>query len=172
LGAFCTILFIELVIDKIIMNNKIFSILVVILALVAGHYLVTNIPDRADIEETTEVVVDISADKVVGFWRSIEDSKFTREFLTDGTIIDKYNGDDSATSIGVWSYVEDLKALPTELPETDSPVIKAVFNEETFYFGVVFENSGENLSLSYLNGNGILNFVREVGVSKDTQTEF
>ncbi|PIP87289.1 hypothetical protein COW81_01050 [Candidatus Campbellbacteria bacterium CG22_combo_CG10-13_8_21_14_all_36_13] len=155
------------------MGNKIVNLLILCLALFIGYYLVTNIQNRADINESMEMNTEVVSDPVIGFWRSTDDSKFTREFLDDGSVVDKYEGDEDATFIGTWVYVEDLKAEPIELPEIDTPVIKAVFNEETFYFGVFMSEEDTNsLSLSYINGNGILNFVRDIEFVASTTEDF
>lgn len=40
---------------------------------------------------------------LVGTWQSEDDSRFSREFDADGTSVDRYDGDASATTNGRWT---------------------------------------------------------------------
>lgn len=93
-----------------------------------------------------------------GRWVSIEDENFTREFKEDGTLIDGYIGEEDF--VGTWEYIDDVNSEPIELPELgDVKAIKLLFDEEVFYFSVVPINNNE-VSMVYLNGNGVLTFLR------------
>ena len=97
---------------------------------------------------------------LAGTWRSKEDARFVREFRADGSIEDRYEGDDSATVLGNWNIVTDLANEQTNLPVVkDARVLKVQFPEEVMYFAVT-EVSATDLSLIYLSGNGTLEFTR------------
>lgn len=154
------------------MQNTIVTLLVIVLTVLLGYYFFINTPEVRT-ENSEEVVVnEMIVDPLIGLWRSADDERFTREFLSDGTVTDKYEGEDLATSVGVWSYVADVSAEPVELPETERQILKIVFGDETMYFAM-FADDGkyDELELSYLNGNGILRFTRvtDIGDTNDTE---
>jgi hypothetical protein len=53
-------------------------------------------------------VIDLAAVKrtLTGTWQNSADTRFTRQFNADGTVIDRYEGDDSATIHGTWIVVK------------------------------------------------------------------
>lgn len=95
-----------------------------------------------------------------GTWRSKDDSRFVREFGADGTVTDRYEGDDSATIRGSWNFVENPAEEQASLPDmSGARVIKIQFLEEVMYFAIT-ELSENDLSMIYLSGNGSLEFTR------------
>lgn len=95
-----------------------------------------------------------------GTWQSKEDSRFVREFRRDGTVVDSYEGDDSATISGTWNFVENPAEEQPSLPVVkDARVLKIQFLEEVMYFAIT-ELSENDLSMIYLSGNGSLEFSR------------
>lgn len=49
-------------------------------------------------------------------WRSKEDAKFTREFKPDGTVVDRYQGDASATAEGVYVTIDPFVVTVPNVP--------------------------------------------------------
>lgn len=91
---------------------------------------------------------------VVGTWRSKQDSKFTREFRADGTIVDRYEGDDSATIEGSWSMANPA-AVDIQGMEYDADAQLIMVNDpyESYLFKVN-SVSETDLSLTYIGGAG------------------
>lgn len=103
-------------------------------------------------EEETET-------KLSGTWQSKEDTKFTREFRSDGTVTDRYEGMTDAMVTGTWSFV-DPALEPVALPVVkDARVLKIEFPEEALYFALTGV-SETDLTLLYLSGNGTLEFTK------------
>lgn len=103
----------------------------------------------------TEIAVELA-----GTWESTQDSRFIREFRADGTVIDRYEGDESATTQGSWNFVADPASERAELPVVkDAKILKIQFSEEVLYFALTGLSSTE-LSMIYLQGNGTLEFRR------------
>jgi len=95
-----------------------------------------------------------------GTWRSTDDARFIREFKSDGTVIDSYEGDEGATTQGSWNFVEDPSKEKAELPVVkDAHILKLQFPEEVLYFALI-DLSDTNLTLSYLSRGNTLNFTR------------
>lgn len=113
--------------------------------------------------KTKDATPSLSAEaqKLVGVWRSTQDTKYTREFKAEGTVIDKYEGNTSATQSGVWSQVIDIKTLPTPLPTVgNATFMSVVFGQETFYYTVGATSTADHLVLIPLSGKNILDFTR------------
>lgn len=100
------------------------------------------------------------AKALIGTWRSTEDSKFTREFRVDGSVIDKYEGDEKATSTGIWYHIIYPER---ESFEFSGPIgatfIKLAFDGEPFYFEVS-DRTENSLTLIYLTRGNLLHFTR------------
>lgn len=98
---------------------------------------------------------------VVGTWRSKQDSKFTREFRADGTIVDRYEGDESATIEGSWSMANpaavDLQGMEYDA-EAQLIMVSDPYESYLFKVNAVSET---DLSLTYIGGaGGTLEFER------------
>ncbi len=105
---------------------------------------------------------DAFAATLAGDWRSKDDAKFTRQFTADGTVTDRYEGMDDATTMGEWEIVSDPSREPILLPVVkDAKIMRIQFPEEALYFAVTGATATD-LSLVYLNGagNGNLEFTR------------
>ena len=95
-----------------------------------------------------------------GTWQSKDDARFVRAFSADGSVVDSYEGDDTATIRGSWNFVENPAEEQPTLPVVkDARVIKIQFAEEVMYFAIT-ELSENDLSMIYLFGNGSLEFTR------------
>lgn len=104
---------------------------------------------------------DSSESALVGTWRSKQDAKFTREFRADGTIVDRYEGMESATLEGSWSMANPA-AVDLQGMEYDADAQLVMVNDplESYLFKV---NSvtATDLSLTYVGGaGGTLEFER------------
>ncbi|MBI5644883.1 hypothetical protein HY970_02185 [Candidatus Kaiserbacteria bacterium] len=99
--------------------------------------------------------------KLIGTWRSAEDSKFTREFKADGTSIDRYEGEKSATQIGSWEAFTSTNPDPgiSEKLVSGITYIKIEGQYEVLFFSVVKINDAE-LELNYLDRGNTLRFTR------------
>lgn len=136
--------------------------IIVILLVIGGvwYYLETRdevVPMEPQVEETAATE---SGTTVVGSWRSTEDPNFTREFSANGTITDRYEGIEEATTTGTWEVVAASSLSTLGLPEIEGTVIRVQFPEEAFYFSVNAETDEDTLSLTYIGGNGVLVFER------------
>ncbi|HEY0979745.1 MAG TPA: hypothetical protein VGE23_02810 [Candidatus Paceibacterota bacterium] len=128
-------------------------------AMMMPENAVPLIPEAGTEAEQPEAVA-VSEAALAGTWKSTQDARFVRVFGADGTVIDRYEGDDSATVTGSWSIVADPAREQPDLPAIENAtVIKVQFPEEVMYFAVT-ELSATNLSMIYLSGNGVLTFTR------------
>ena len=109
--------------------------------------------------ETEEVEKPLN---IVGKWRGIEDERFVRTFLADGTVVDVYNNVQEAAKPGTWVMVED-KESEEGLPVTDTedPIVKIVFDNYNFYYSIP-ESTETNLTLVFLERGGVLAFSRVI----------
>lgn len=134
------------------MKNILISVFLIALVFIAGYFLINrdvNFPES----ETFDLV---------GVWQSDDDELFSREFMSNGTVIDRYITETLVETVGTWVYLNKEEIKEANLPETGNiDVIKIEFEDmsEPFFFSVVPQENGE-LSMAYLNGNGILNFKR------------
>jgi hypothetical protein len=139
-------------------------VVVIALAVVGGWYWFMMRP-VADVETApeTEDAARPEADaelSITGAWRSADDARFVREFRADGTVEDRYEGDEGATVSGAWNVVADPASEQAELPSAEGMrVVKIQFPEEVLYFSVVNVTDTE-LELSYLGRGNTLRFTR------------
>lgn len=146
------------------------GVLTVIVLTIIAYYVYTsavaapaaNAP-TAPIAETPEAAgsaAQVSA-ALVGTWRSNDDAKFTREFKSDGTVTDAYEGDASATTVGEWTLFTSANA-DAGFPGTVSSgvmYLKMTTQYEAMFF-TVLNVDAEELQLSYLDRGNTLNFTR------------
>lgn len=99
------------------MNAKTLTIgIAIVLLAVLAYYMGTMQPQsviRAQDESPVmtggenEAGVYAAVDPAMtGTWESKEDAKFTREFRADGTVVDRYQGDASATATGTFVTID------------------------------------------------------------------
>ena len=96
---------------------------------------------------------------MIGTWKSADDPKFTREFREDGTVLDRYEGGESATREGIWGvFTADMAATGTTTGLAPGVVyLQMTINDVSVYFSVI--RAADTLEFAYLEG-GQLNFVR------------
>lgn len=149
-------------------RNVILGIVIVLVLAVLGWWYFAMMQPEAEApmpQENTsadagaEAAPSEEAPQLAGVWRSTQDANFVREFRADGTVIDTYEGDDSARTQGSWNFVADPAREQPELPPTDGPVIKIAFSEEVLYFSLL-EVTVTDLSLIYLGRGNVLSFTR------------
>ena len=150
-------------------KNVVIGIVVVLALIVAGGAYYFLMPKPADMGEDVPAPTSMNdvarpneevAVSLDGTWKSKEDARFIRTFKADGTVTDRYEGDDSATVSGTWSFVADPSKEQGELPVVkDAKVLKLQFPEEVMYFALT-DLTETDLSMIYLSGNGSLEFTR------------
>lgn len=145
----------------------IITILVLILA-GAAYYIGTNRePVVEEVVQSEDIVAaDPAASEtsqaLVGMWRSKDDSKFTREFRADGTITDRYEGEESATSSGTFMVFTSTMTKPEGVMfdlDADVAYIRAIMDGEGYNFRVSSVSANE-LELIYMDRGGMLRFER------------
>lgn len=99
--------------------------------------------------------------KITGLWRSVDDSRFTREFRSDGTVADRYEGDEAATAGGVWNlFTKDVPDPGFEGNlEDDAVYVKIIMDGQNFHYKVDKLTASE-LEMPYLDRGGVLKFIK------------
>lgn len=149
------------------MNSRAITIGFAVLVLAGLAYYVGSNREPAVVpDETKEVAVatDPKATEtltsLVGVWKSKDDSKFTREFTAEGTIIDRYEGGDSATSNGTFTVFTSTMEIPDGVTfelEADDAYIRAIMDGEGYNF-LVSSVTASDLELIYMDRGGVLRF--------------
>lgn len=135
------------------------GLLVIILLAVGAYYLYTQ---STPVPGNTPAATEERNPLMNGTWKSIEDPKFTREFRSDGTITDRYEGDGRATANGTW-ILTDLAQEDLGIPAdafSSMTGIKITFPEGSYVFAVS-SLSETTLELINVGGRGnILSFTK------------
>ena len=96
---------------------------------------------------------------ITGKWRSVDDAKFTREFRSDGTAVDAYEGTDKTS--GTWKAFTKEAPLPVPFPLEDNTVYiqmtMAGTQADTLNFKLA-KLTLEELELIYMDRGGTLRF--------------
>lgn len=145
------------------MNNSVVTGIVVVLAIVVIGWWFWSRSTPAPVSPEPVPAPALSNESVsasmTGTWKSSDDTKFTRTFAADGTVTDRYEGEDSATISGQWSVIDPTQESVSLPVVKDAKVIKIQFPEEALYFAVTSVSETE-LVMTYLSGNGVLRFMR------------
>jgi len=122
---------------------------------------VTNpLPAKPVESQNNDVPNEQISIELTGVWQSTQDTRFVREFRSDGTVTDRYEGMDDATSTGSWNFVEDPSKEQDELPAVhNAKILKIQFPEEVLYFALI-NLTDTGLTLSYLGRGNTLEFTR------------
>ena len=136
----------------------------VVIVLLAAYFAKITSEDTQSPASGTQAPATQEGDPMmVGTWSSTDDAKFTREFKADGTIVDRYEGDDSATVTGTWMVVDPSKE-PVELLGTPAEnlggmtIIKTTWpNGLIMYFGLS-SLTEIDLKLIYVGRGNTLSF--------------
>lgn len=93
---------------------------------------------------TQTVSLDQLRQMLLGTWQRDDETAFTRELATGGTVIDRFEGDDTATTRGTWQLVKGDALLPDRAghkPPADSVFLQLSQNGEQALFNVVAVNA-------------------------------
>ena len=105
--------------------------------------------------------VAIVTNTMVGKWRSIDDPKFTREFRADGIVVDRYEGDEHATSSGTWSAFTSANPDPLlGMTLTEGVVYIEILDDEVPMFFSVVTAAGNTLELIYIDRGSVQHYSR------------
>lgn len=98
---------------------------------------------------------------MLGTWENVEDPKFTREFKADGTVVDMYEGDPSATVNATWRLFTAGDTDPDFQGSisSDTTYLKISDASTALFFSVV-KAIGNDLQLIYLDRGNTLNFTK------------
>ena len=99
---------------------------------------------------------------VIGTWQSLDDPKFSRELAADGQAVDRYEGDESATTRGHW-----LMFLGSAPPagaagrkfEPNVVYLRLDENGDVLLFALA-GLSRSDMKMVYLERGNLLSFVR------------
>jgi hypothetical protein len=160
------------------MNTRVITVGIAIIILgTIAYYVATTRSDSAMMEgdsamsgESMEGAVEgdsmertaMSETKMAGTWKSNEDAKFTREFRSDGTFTDRYEGDASATMSGSWKVV-DPTAVDVGVPASalaGVTVVEMNFEDGPMYFGIANVSDVELAMVNYSGRGNILVFTK------------
>jgi len=98
---------------------------------------------------------------IVGVWQSTDDASFTREFLVDSSVIDRYTGGEAATSEGRWAIFTAPQGEPPPFPIPKGTIyLKISDPEEVQYFNII-HISDTDLTLAYFGGKEIQTYTRK-----------
>ena len=140
-------------------------LLIVILGYVIALVMPEDTAPTSGLPQNTENTQALSGDPMIGTWQSTEDSKFTRQFNADGTVVDAYQNDASATMFGTWMVVDPAKEPQDTLNvPADSlagmTVLKITFSNGDIMYFDVNKLTETSLTLTYLGRGNVLTFIK------------
>lgn len=159
------------------MNMKTILLIVVVLAIGvgAGYYLAQDrtsdsesgivenekneAPKTPDKSTSIKPSVAVARD-IIGAWKSTDDSKFTRQFAPDSTVVDKYQDDEAATMQGMWKVFTSEDGETAPFPLQEGIVYLRISTPEEVLFFTVPKITSDTLELTYLGGGGTLRFTK------------
>ncbi|PIR83914.1 hypothetical protein COU18_00665 [Candidatus Kaiserbacteria bacterium CG10_big_fil_rev_8_21_14_0_10_51_14] len=102
----------------------------------------------------------VVSEAMIGTWQSAEDPNFTREFRDDGRVVDRYVGNASATSEGIWgAFTADMASAGTTTGLAPGVVyVQMTFDDMVLYFSIV--KAADTLEMVYLDRGNQLTFTR------------
>jgi len=150
------------------MNNKVLIGIVVVLAVAGGAYYFATTRSQSvepvsqgmpvpGSENSGNEMVVANDPAMNGRWQSTEDAKFMREFRADGTVVDTYEGNASATTMGTYMVIDPAAETGLPVPAANlagMTIIKTTWsNGVIMYFGVNSLTESD-LKLVNLSGRG------------------
>lgn len=138
-------------------------------ALLKSNFLKKDVPAIASDEKielkssdsATEIKPSATvARDIVGRWKSTDDAKFTREFAADSTVVDKYQGDESATMQGMWKIFSRSNGEMAPFPLQDGIVYLKISTPEEVLFFRISRITSDSLEMTYLDSGGTLKFIK------------
>jgi hypothetical protein len=99
---------------------------------------------------------------VVGTWQSLDDPKFTRELAADGKVVDRYEGDESATGRGHWLMFLGSAPPPGTTGrafQKDVVYLRIDENGDVLLFALA-GLSRSDMKMVYLERGNLMSFVR------------
>lgn len=143
------------------MKFIILIVAVLVLGLGGGYYFGDRSFERNAAKENskegekndTEIARVPDTRLLLGVWKSIEDPKFTREFQSDGTVIDRYSGDEAATVEAIWHAFMSPTDEPAPFDTEEGKLyIKILMPEEALFF-TLDSVTDTSLQMTYVDGD-------------------
>ena len=106
--------------------------------------------------------LDVIRRALAGTWQSTDDTRFTRELDANGTAIDRYEGDASATTKGTWALFSGSAPPPDAKGKTLTPAstyLEIKEGEDVLFFEMD-SLSLQRLSMFYIERGNRLAFTR------------
>ncbi len=106
--------------------------------------------------------LDAMRHMLAGTWQSTNDARFTRELDADGTAIDRYKGDASATDKGTWMLFPGSAPPPDAKDKTLTPTstyLEIKEGDDALFFEID-SVSPKALSMFYIERGNRLAFIR------------
>ncbi len=152
------------------------GILVVIVAGVGAYFLSLDNAIPGSVDTRAQNVADSTSGRpmgdgaispeasavsraMIGTWRGSDDPKFTREFREDGIIVDRHEGDATATKNGIWGvFTADMAPAGAASGLSSGVVyVQMTIDDASVYFTVY---AADTLKLMYLDGGKQAVFAR------------
>lgn len=112
-------------------------------------------------EEHADQKVDLTivvTNSIVGKWQSIDDKKSVREFKSDATMYEVYDGKEIAS--GTWMAFTKERPVTTSFPlEANTPYFQILSGNDALQFKII-QLTPETLELIYMNRGGTLRYSR------------
>lgn len=115
-----------------------------------------NFGDAGEGAGSTENDIAIAAsENIIGNWQSTDDDRSAREFRADGTIVDRYDGEEVGTD--VWLAFTSTANIQTPFDQESNTVYLRLGNEEYLFFKIS-KLTPEELELIYMDRGGVLRY--------------
>ena len=111
---------------------------------------------------TQQVSLDQIRRLMIGTWQNLADPGFTRQFNSDGSSVDRVEGDDTATSAGTWTLINGA-ALPPQLAARRLPaegVYMTLSEHGDSYLFALIQIDPQSMQMVNIDRNLKLSFAR------------
>lgn len=130
------------------MDKKIFYIVILIIAAGIAAFLMSRPVSPVQTSQIT----------VIGTWQSVDNSKFLREFQSDGTMIDVY--DNQIIDEAVWSPFTKNNPVATEYPLEPGAIYIQTTGKNGIQQMKIVSVASSSLELLYLGQTKTVKFIR------------